>query len=168
MKFYIDWKDLKFMNYLKKFYNVRKTWMNIRRSAKGIPAETYAGFEAKVLLRLNGGKPGGSLSSYTRAEIKRAAQGILRTRVYMSDAEVMHKNVIDQLKERKLYNKVYRLGGSTDIAKQGWTKKAMTKTINGEVYNATGEYSLGGVSLIFWAPTDSLSATKIELGGVIY
>lgn len=168
MKFYLDWKDLKFMNYLKKFYNVRKTWMNTRRTAKGLSAETYANFESKVLLRLNDGKPGGTLSSYTRAEIKRAAQGILRTRVYMSDAEVMHKNVIDQLKERKLYNKVYRLGGSTDINKQGWTKKAMTKTIGGEIYNATGEYSLGGVSLIFWAPTDSLSATKIELGGVIY
>lgn len=156
------------MTYLQRYFNARKTWMNAKRASKGLPHETYSQFENKVLSRLDPLGTGKTLKDFSRVEIKDAAGKILRTKVYMSEEEVIHRNVINQLKERKLYNKVYRLGGSTALNKQTFTTGPLSIVYNGTSYTANGKYSLGGVELIFWTPGNSLNPPLIQLGGVFY
>ena len=156
--------------YLTRYWNARKDFLNRKRVAAGPAFKplTKGDFERQVLSTLDPTGSGKTLNDFSKAEIKAAARKTTSTRLYLSEEEMFHRGAVEKLKEQGLLSRIYRQGGSTAMSNTSYTSKRQMLSHKGALYTSYGEYSFGGVLVVFYEPADSQDPFLVSIGGKLY
>lgn len=138
-------------SYLQKLYNLNKKFMHLKEAQKGEPLTSFKKYIDRVVAVATYGY-GVDDAKLTKKDLRVASRSLLRTKLYMDDAELFHMNAVSSIKKEKgLMSKLYRWGGATAFRKSSFLKESSTMDILGKPYKLNkGTYNFGGVYVRFW------------------
>lgn len=139
-------------DYINSYYKTREKFLENKWNAGLEPDSrfrmTQKAFRDKILSKMN--NEGGE---FTIEKAKASIKSFLNTRKFTSEAELIHRNVINKLRDEGIYRRLYdRKGGaSTAFWNSSWTsQKGLWRKIEGKKASAQGFYTFGTVKVFFW------------------
>lgn len=146
-------------SYIEMYYRTQSKYINRKRSEAGAGFMTKDDFKrrihAEAVMKYG--------ENYTTAQAKKAITSYLNTRVYKTEAELLHTNLMKKLKEEGVVSRIYRMGGKTSMKATSYTKRYEERDFNGDGYHSNGYYRMGSILVKFWSSNDNSEVGYIEL-----
>lgn len=138
-------------DYINTYYKARRRFLeekwNVGLEPNSRSRMTQEAFRRRILARMS--EEGGELTvEHAKASIK----SFINSRKFTSEAELIHRNVVQKLRDEGIYRRLWdkKSGASVAFAKSSWTSEKSFREINGKKASAQGFYTFGTVKVFFW------------------
>lgn len=138
-------------DYINSYYKTREKFLENKWNVGLEPDSrfrmTQKAFRDKILAKMN--EEGGE---HTIEKAKASIKSYLNTRKFTSEAELIHRNVVQKLRDEGVYRRLWdkKSGASTAFWNSSWTSEKSFSKINGKSAVAQGFYIFGTVKVFFW------------------